>query len=147
MILFIWITTSATKKNNNIANIINVIKINIGLSWVGVIVGEFIVSRYGREAFEINENSIKVTLPYNWKYKFEADLIDNPIDKLVDKLTNNEIIILKKIKDNPRMSQPEIASLLGMGKTTIQNAIVKFKKLNLIERIGSNKTGYWKVNI
>ena len=31
----------------NIANIINVIKINIGLSWVGVIVGEFIVSRYG----------------------------------------------------------------------------------------------------
>ena len=45
------------------------------------------------------------------------------------------------------MSQPEIASLLGMGKTTIQNAIVKFKKLNLIERIGSNKTGYWKVNI
>ena len=86
-------------------------------------------------------------MPYNWKYKFEADLIDNPIDKLVDKLTNNEIIILKKIKDNPRMSQPEIASLLGMGKTTIQNAIVKFKKLNLIERIGSNKTGYWKVNI
>ena len=61
-------------------------------------------------------------MPYNWKYKFEADLIDNPIDKLVDKLTNNEIIILKKIKDNPRMSQPEIASLLGMGKTTIQNA-------------------------
>lgn len=31
----------------NIANIINVIKINIGLSFVGVIVGEFIVSRYG----------------------------------------------------------------------------------------------------
>lgn len=31
----------------NIANIINIIKINIGMSWVGVIVGEFIVSRYG----------------------------------------------------------------------------------------------------
>ena len=29
------------------ANIINIIKINIGMSWVGVIVGEFIVSRYG----------------------------------------------------------------------------------------------------
>ena len=25
----------------------NIIKINIGMSWVGVIVGEFIVSRYG----------------------------------------------------------------------------------------------------
>lgn len=31
----------------NIGNIINIIKINIGLSWVGVIVGEFLVSRYG----------------------------------------------------------------------------------------------------
>lgn len=31
----------------NVANLINIIKINIGMSWVGVIVGEFIVSRYG----------------------------------------------------------------------------------------------------
>ena len=74
-------------------------------------------------------------------------MVDNVIYKLVDKLTNNEIIILKKVEDNLWISKLEIASLLGMGKTTIQNAIVKFKKLNLIERIGSNKTGYWKVNI
>lgn len=32
---------------SNIANIVSIIKINIGLSWVGVIVGEFLVSRYG----------------------------------------------------------------------------------------------------
>jgi NitT/TauT family transport system permease protein len=31
----------------NVANIINIVKINIGMSWVGVIVGEFLVSRYG----------------------------------------------------------------------------------------------------
>ena len=32
---------------NNLINIINIIKINIGMSWVGVIVGEFLVSRAG----------------------------------------------------------------------------------------------------
>ncbi|OON92336.1 MAG: sulfonate ABC transporter permease, partial [Epulopiscium sp. Nele67-Bin002] len=32
---------------SNIGNLINITKINIGLSWVGVIVGEFIVSRAG----------------------------------------------------------------------------------------------------
>ena len=32
---------------SNISNLLNVIKINVGLSWVGVIVGEFLVSRYG----------------------------------------------------------------------------------------------------
>lgn len=31
----------------NVGNIIHIIKINIGLAWVGVIVGEFLVSRYG----------------------------------------------------------------------------------------------------
>lgn len=31
----------------NLCNMINVVKINIGLAWVGVIVGEFIVSRNG----------------------------------------------------------------------------------------------------
>ena len=69
------------------------------------------------------------------------------IYKLVDKLTNNAIIILKKVEDNLWISKLEISSLLGMGKTTTQNAIVKFKKLDLIERIGSNKTEYWKDNI
>lgn len=32
---------------HNLINIINIIKINIGMSWVGVIVGEFLVSRAG----------------------------------------------------------------------------------------------------
>ncbi|OON95969.1 MAG: sulfonate ABC transporter permease [Epulopiscium sp. Nele67-Bin005] len=32
---------------SNIGNILNITKINIGLAWVGVIVGEFLVSRYG----------------------------------------------------------------------------------------------------
>lgn len=32
---------------SNLVNIINIIKINIGLAWVGVIVGEFLVSRAG----------------------------------------------------------------------------------------------------
>ena len=32
---------------SNIANLISIVKINIGLTWVGVIVGEFLVSRFG----------------------------------------------------------------------------------------------------
>lgn len=32
---------------SNLANIINIIKINIGMSWIGVMVGEFLVSRAG----------------------------------------------------------------------------------------------------
>lgn len=46
----------------NIANLINIIKINIGMAWVGVIVGEFLVSRngigylivYGSQVFKLD---------------------------------------------------------------------------------------------
>ena len=46
----------------NIGNLINITKINIGLSWVGVIVGEFLVSRngigylivYGSQVFKLD---------------------------------------------------------------------------------------------
>lgn len=32
---------------SNVANLMSIVKINIGMSWVGVIVGEFLVSRFG----------------------------------------------------------------------------------------------------
>ena len=78
------------------------------------------------------------------KRKFE-DLVDNSIDNMVDKLSKTDIKIYSAIKENPYLSQPELAKKCGVGKTTVQNTIVKLKKNNLIERVASNKTGYWKV--
>ena len=103
-----------------------------------------LVSTYGKEAFEIGEEYIKVTIPFNWKHKFE-DLVDNSIDNMVDKLSKTDIKIYSAIKENPYLSQPELAKKCGVGKTTVHNTIVKLKKNNLIERVASNKTGYWKV--
>ena len=76
--------------------------------------------------------------------KFE-ELVDNQVDKLVDKLSKTEKIVFDAIKDNPHLSQPELAIRCNVGKTTIQNVIIKLKELNLIERVGSNKTGYWEI--
>lgn len=103
-----------------------------------------IVSNYGRKAFQINEDSIIVTIPYNWVRSFN-DLVDNVVDKAVDKLNKTELKILYAIKENPRMSQIRIAKITNTGKTTVQNTIAKLKDLSLIKRIGSNKTGYWQI--
>ena len=40
-----------------------------------------------------------------------------------------------------------VAAVLGISKGTIDRAIKSLKERNIIERIGSNKTGYWKVLI
>ena len=37
-------------------------------------------------------------------------------------------------------------NLSELGKTSIDNIISILEKLGYIERIGSNKTGYWRVN-
>lgn len=104
-----------------------------------------IVSRFGRRAFKINEFSIKVTIKYNWIYHYE-EIEEKAIDKTNDNITKVEIDILREIIRNPKSSQPEIAKAVGVSKTKVQIAISKFKKIGIIDRINSNKNGYWKVN-
>ncbi len=105
-----------------------------------------IVSRFGRGAFEITDCSVKVTIPYNWMWKIEGS-VDKSVGKLADILSETEFKILKAIKEHPKMAQPEIAARVGVGKTTVQNAIVRFKKMGILIRRGSNKAGCWEVTL
>ena len=49
------------------------------------------------------------------------------------------------IKNNGRFKKSEIAKMIGKSEMTVQRAISKLVETGLIERVGSNKTGYWKV--
>ncbi len=105
-----------------------------------------IVSKFGRKAFEITNSYIKVTIPFNWKHNF-SDMEEDEIDEIFDRLNKTDKKIFEAIKRNPRLSQPMIASKVGVGKTTVQNTIVKLKELGVIKHVGSNKTGHWEVRI
>ena len=59
--------------------------------------------------------------------------------------TNTQIRILAEIINNPNITKPRLSEIVKVGKTTIDNGIVALKKHGYIEKIGSNKTGYWKV--
>lgn len=54
--------------------------------------------------------------------------------------------ILTEIRNNPNVTQPQLSQLIGIGITAIENNIKFLKENGYIERVGSNKTGYWKVN-
>lgn len=109
---------------------------------------------YGREAFEFRENSIVVTIPFN-KIDSEAVdkmadiVIDKAVDKVIDKsrggLSEISIRIMEEMRHNPGITQPQLAKKLGVGKTTIQKNISYLKKNSFIDRVGSNKTGVWKI--
>lgn len=53
--------------------------------------------------------------------------------------------VLDVIKSNPHASSSQIGVQLGLGERMIRNHIALLKSHGLITRVGSNKTGYWKV--
>lgn len=63
----------------------------------------------------------------------------------ISELNDTQIRVLSEIRNNPNVTKTELEKLVGVGKTTIDNAISLLKTKNIIERIGSNKTGYWQV--
>ncbi len=67
----------------------------------------------------------------------------------VDNVGLNEIQnkILKLISNNKNVAQKEISEELNTTKRTIERNIMILKEMHLIERIGSRKSGYWKINI
>ncbi len=63
------------------------------------------------------------------------DLVNDPVKRS----------ILHQLKQNPKANYNELADKTGYSAATIKRHIQELKKLGLIERIGSDKTGYWKI--
>ena len=49
------------------------------------------------------------------------------------------------IYNNPHISAQEIANEISVTKRTAENYLAKLKSANYIVRVGSDKTGYWKI--
>ena len=98
-----------------------------------------IVEKYGKEVFDFRENSIVVTLPFNWINKRK----DKDYKEI--KLSDNRKNIIAEMRNNPNVTKEELVKLIGISSTAIDNNISYLKKHNFIIRVGSNKNGYWQV--
>ena len=73
---------------------------------------------------------------------------DKVADKVTDKLlTKTEQNILKLISDNPNITINEICSRLKLSDSGVRKNLVSLRKKSVIERVGANKNGYWKIVI
>lgn len=67
-------------------------------------------------------------------------------NKLPNKVPNkSELSVLRLLTDNPRLTRIELAEKVGMTDNGIKKIIGNMKAAGWIERMGSNKTGYWVV--
>ena len=60
-------------------------------------------------------------------------------------VNDTEKTVLELIKSNTGITYDDIAAIIKRNRKTVQRAINKLKQLGLIERIGSDKTGHWKI--
>ena len=61
------------------------------------------------------------------------------------KLSPAQKAVLEAIIETPSITKQALCDMTSLGNSTIDRAIKVLKERGLIQRVGSNKTGYWKV--
>lgn len=62
-------------------------------------------------------------------------------------LTSTDEYVLRVLHSNGRATAVRIATVLGVSESTVRRAFRKLRKHGIIERVGSDKAGYWRVNV
>ena len=89
----------------------------------------------------VNSEKVKIFLKEDEKSVEKERLVDGLVDGLVE--SQKEIINL--INKDPQISKKEMSECIGISTTAIDKNISILKKKNIIKRIGSDKSGYWKL--
>ena len=74
----------------------------------------------------------------------EEETSDELHDKFPD-LSEKALDIVEILKDHPGLNAAEIGEKVGISERQVKTHINALKAKGLIVRVGSNKTGYWKV--
>ncbi len=117
---------------------------------------------YGRECYKFQDNAIVVTIPFHRIDEVFVD--DEATNKVSNKVSNKpgykvrdksynlnpprnktQSNVLDIIRDNSNVTRPQLMEALSLGETSIQNAIAHLRKNGYIGRVGSSKTGWWRV--
>ena len=99
-----------------------------------------IVENYGRECFDISNSGITVTIP------FSQERSSASLRKHTTILTDAERCIVDVLKTHPRYTLNDVAEETGLSRSYVGKTMMKLKDLGIVNRIGSNKSGLWKIS-
>lgn len=67
-------------------------------------------------------------------------------DRVTDDLDETTVRILTLLFEDPAYTSAAIAEKLSLSRKTVSQRIKELKGRGIIERIGSDRKGYWKIN-
>ena len=102
-----------------------------------------VVREYGEKAYTFSENMITVTIPFE-KPEIKSGAVNGVVNGVVN-LSDREKNVVAAIEKSPRISKKKLIELTGIPKTSLERIISSMKEKGLLERVGSDKNGYWKI--
>ena len=81
-------------------------------------------------------------------HNYQASIEDEGIEPRIDVGINvgiNEQKVLELLRKNNQITAKEIAGLLGISLRHSERLITSLKQKGMIQRVGSNKNGYWEI--
>lgn len=97
-----------------------------------------IVKRYGEAVFEIEDNYIRCTIPFN------EEVLDQ-LKKGNVGLNKTEKKVVSLLREDAEYTSDDLAEKIGVTKRTIERAFASLQNKEVIERIGSKRNGSWIV--
>lgn len=89
----------------------------------------------------INTSSLTSTTPKNAPFSARSIAAANKLN-----FTATDEYVLRVLHTNGRATAVRIANVLGVSESTVRRSFRKLKEHGLIERVGSDKAGYWHVH-
>ena len=107
-----------------------------------------ILEAYDRSVFEITPSFIIVTFPYASDFERDAngenDTVGvNGANLGVNGISRNEVLNL--IKNDPNITLRRLSEKSGIPRRTLDRIILELKNENVVERVGTNRSGHWKI--
>lgn len=105
-----------------------------------------IVEKYGEVVFEIGNNYIKCTIPFDEEVVRQINDKNISYDVVINaRFSNTEKKVIKVLIENPNIKSSEIATKLGVTKRTIERTLKSLKEKEIIERVGAKHDESWAV--
>lgn len=107
-----------------------------------------ILDAYDKSCFKFMDHFLRVSFKYKenpFEYDGDKQKNDKINDKVNDKINDKEKQILIELMSNPNLTIPEINKITKISTATISRHLKQLQDKKIIERVGSNKSGYWKI--
>lgn len=106
---------------------------------------------YSGKEPELKEGDVfRIIVPldeeYSFDYEIGSETNGKTNGKLTENLTQTEQKILAAIRNNPMITQPQLAQKIGISVEGIRYAIRGLRKKGILSRIGSSRKGSWVIH-